>query len=139
MEDFGIWGGMFVSFLFLVAVVAGGWLYKNPSRDSALLFGFTLLLFSILYSVVVLHLEVTGFGYSVKRIEATRKEIEEIAEKTILSAYVVADGVARGGGFFPGEYREQLEKYAKELDHLLKKEDKEDGGIIQKVKEMRKE
>src|SRR5438132_1526763 len=96
-----------------VAAVFAGWKWWNtPSSDNALFFGFMLILISVLYAVVVLDLVVTN--NTVKKAEATKGEIKNIADLIVKTAFVLSDGSSRYGGT-PPEHIAKLQEYTHEL------------------------
>jgi len=109
--------GIFWFPLVIIAILAGYKWLKNPVRDNVLFFGFMLLLISVLYSVVVLNLVVTN--NTVKKAEATKEQIKNIADLIVKSAFVLSDGSSRMGGT-PPEHKAKLEEYTRELAGITK-------------------
>jgi hypothetical protein len=104
-----------------VLAFAGYRAWQIPNRDNYALFASALLLFVLIYCVSVMNLRIGGSGLTVEQAETVKKEIyaakddvAKIAESTLKTALVLADGSSRFGGM-PGEHKEQIEQYFKSL------------------------
>lgn len=129
----GLYFWIFWFALVALTLLVGYKWFKYPVRDNALFFGFMLLLISVLYSVVVLDLVVTN--NTVKKAEATKEEIKNIADLIVKSAFVLSDGSSRFGGT-PPEHKAKLEEYTHELARITKQNP---AGLLEEVNRTLKE
>jgi hypothetical protein len=113
--------GFLLVVLGVILLLSGLRAWHDANRDNYALFGTVLLLFVLVYSVTLLNLRVTGNGLTFEQAENVKKEIyaakedvEKIAESTLKTAFVLADGSSRFGGM-PAEHKAQIEQYFKQV------------------------
>ncbi len=123
--------------LVIILILAGYKWFRNPTRDNVFFFAALIFLTTVLYSVTVLDLRITGSNVSLEKIEtartqvvATKDEIAKIAGLVIKSAFVLSDGSSRFGGT-PQEHKTKLEEYASQLAALTKQNP---GQLMDEVK-----
>lgn len=122
-----------VALLVLGAVIIySGWfahkqITSSNAKEAYWLFGFCLLLFTLIYSVKVLGISIQGKEISIqmKQVQeardtvlATQQEVDKIATELVKTLYLLMDGSGRFGGF-PAIHRAEMAKHFRTLEASL--------------------
>jgi len=109
--------------ILLVSVVVSFAMLMTERRvENYVLFGFALLLFTIVYCVMLLDVRITGSSVGIERakreIEQSKEQMSLLARNMFKTAFILADGSARWGGT-PPEHKEKIREYMESLDEYL--------------------
>lgn len=119
-------------FLLLLLSACGAFaiyrIHKRESKEAYWLFGFCVLLFSLLYSVAFLNLKISGSAISIEAAQqvlkareevlATRDEVNVLAVELLKTSSLILDGAGRFGGV-PESHQREIRKHTEQIEKSL--------------------